>query len=248
MFSFRLDGRAVLVTGAGRGLGRAVADGLNELGAAVYGTSRVPAEAEQIAERYGTSPVVLDVTDIDGAAAVIQRLHAQGAGISLLVNNAGVNVPQPAFEVTPEAWDQVHQLNAKGLFFLSQTIAKQWAAEGIKGSIVNIGSQAGIVAIEDRVSYSSSKAAVVQLTRSMAFEWGHLGIRVNTVAPTFIRTELTESTLSRPDFAATLLARIPLGRFGEPDDVVGAVAFLLGDAAALITGQTILVDGGYTIH
>jgi NAD(P)-dependent dehydrogenase (short-subunit alcohol dehydrogenase family) len=159
-----------------------------------------------------------------------------------------VNVPQPAFEVTPEAWDQVYQPNVKGLFFLSQAIAKQWAAEGVRGSIVNIGSQAGVVAIEDRVSYSSSKAAVVQLTRSMAFEWGHLGIRVNTVAPTFVRTELTESTLSRPDFAATLLARIPLGRFGEPCDVVGAVAFLLGDAAGLITGQTILVDGGYTIH
>ncbi|MCU1421721.1 MAG: 2-deoxy-D-gluconate 3-dehydrogenase [Microbacteriaceae bacterium] len=246
MSDFRLDGGHALVTGASRGLGLAIADELHSLGATVHGTSRDPASAATIAERWGTAPVVLDVTDPVSSAAAIDALF-EHAPIDLLVNNAGTNRPQAAVDVDPESWDAVYDANVRGLFFVSQAVARHWIAGGIRGSIVNVGSQTGRVAIEDRAAYGSSKAAVEQLTRALALEWAP-GIRVNAVAPTFVRTELTESTLSRPDVAERLLGRIPLGRFGEPSDVAGAVAFLLGDAAALITGHTLVIDGGYTIR
>jgi 2-deoxy-D-gluconate 3-dehydrogenase len=245
---FRLDGRRALVTGASRGLGAAIAEGLHDLGATVYGSSRDRARAEQIARRYGTQPVVLDVADVDAAAEAITGLEESSGGIDLLVNNAGVNAPAPALEVTPEDWAAVHNTNVLGLFFVSQAVARNWVARGVRGAIVNVGSQAGLVAIEDRAAYGSSKGAVAQLTRNLAYEWATYGIRVNAVAPTFVRTELTASTLAGGDRADALLGRIPLGRFGEPDDVVGAVAFLLGNAAAMVTGHTLIIDGGYTIH
>lgn len=248
MPDFGLDGRTALVTGASRGLGRAVADGLRALGATVYGTSRHAAEAAVIAERYGTEPVVLDVADIEATARTIRQLQEHGAAIDLLVNNAGTNAPQPALRVTPESWDAVYDVNVRGLFFASQAFAQTCVAAGTPGAIVNIGSQAGLVAIEERAAYGSSKGAVAQLTRNLALEWAQYGIRVNGVAPTFVRTELTESTLARPEFAEQLLSRIPANRFGEPEDVVGPVCFLLSPAAALITGHTLVVDGGYTIH
>ncbi|GAA3885743.1 hypothetical protein GCM10022381_29860 [Leifsonia kafniensis] len=136
----------------------------------------------------------------------------------------------------------------RGLFCTSQAVARQWVVRGIRGSIVNIGSQAGSVAIEERAAYGSSKAAVAQLTRNLALEWASAGIRVNAVAPTFVRTELTASTLARGDWANELLSRIPLGRFGDPSEVVGGVAYLLGDASSLVTGHTLAIDGRYTIR
>ncbi len=248
MLDFRLDGRTALVTGAGRGLGRAICDGLHELGATVYGTSRDARSAEQIAERYGTTPLHVDITDPAAAETAVTRLFDDGVGPDILVNNAGMNIPQPAFEVTSEAWDAIYDVNVRSVFLLSRAVGRQWIAHGIRGSIVNISSQTGTVAIEGRAAYGSSKGAVDQLTRSLAFEWGAHGIRVNAVAPTFVRTELTASTLADGAFARTLLSRIPLGRFGEPEEVAAAVAFLAGDAASLITGHVLMVDGGYTIH
>ena len=248
MLDFRLDGRTALVTGAGRGLGEAIADGLASLGATVYGSSRDEATARRVAERYGTTPVVLDVADVSAVEATVLRLQEAGAAIDLLVNNAGVNAPAAALDVTPEMWDAVYATNVRGLFFTSQAVARTWVESGVRGAIVNIGSQAGAVAIEERAPYGSSKGAVAQLTRNLALEWAPHGIRVNTVAPTFVRTELTASTLARGDLAEQLLGRIPMGRFGEPDDIVGAVAFLLGDAASMVTGHVLMVDGGYTVH
>lgn len=179
-----------------------------------------------------------------GVADLLDR----SGGIDLLVNNAGINIPKPAVGVTEEDWDAVLDTNLRGQFFLTTELAKAWLASSGRAAVVNVASQAGVVAIEERAAYGTSKAALIHLTKQLALEWASRGIRVNAVAPTFVRTELTESTLSRPEWAGELLSRIPSGRFGEPDDIAGAVVFLLSDAAALITGHTIVIDGGYTIR
>lgn len=248
MLNFRLDGKKALVTGAARGLGRAIADGLAECGATVYGTSRDAESARQISERYGTHALPIDITETKEIHRFADSLMEKSGGIDLLVNNAGVNVPKPALELTADDWDAVFDTNLKGSFFLTTAMAQHWIDKGIPGVIVNVASQAGIVGIEERAAYGTSKAGLIHLTKILALEWAPAGIRVNAVAPTFVRTELTASTLSRPDWAAELLSRIPIGRFGEPEDIAGSVAFLLSDAASLITGHTLAVDGGYTIR
>jgi NAD(P)-dependent dehydrogenase (short-subunit alcohol dehydrogenase family) len=244
---YRLEGRTALVTGAGRGLGRAIADSLAELGALVYGTSRSVKTAEEIAERYGTTALPLDLTDTEAFPHVVDTLDELG-GIDLLVNNAGINIPRKAVDVTVQDWDHVMDANLKGSFFFTKAVARSWMSQERAGAVVNVASQAGIVAIEERAAYGTSKAGLIHLTKLLALEWAQDKIRVNAVAPTFVRTELTASTLDRPDWAAELLTRIPAGRFGDPEDVTGAVAFLLSDAASLITGQTLAIDGGYTIR
>ncbi|WP_449373098.1 SDR family NAD(P)-dependent oxidoreductase [Arthrobacter psychrolactophilus] len=248
MPNFRLDGKKALVTGAARGLGKAIADALAECGATVYGTSRDAVSARQISERYGTPALLIDVTQTRELRRFADTLMQDSGGIDILVNNAGVNVPKPALELTAEDWDTVFDTNLKGTFFLTTAIAQHWIDRGVPGAIVNVASQAGIVGIEERAAYGTSKAGLIHLTKILALEWATAGIRVNAVAPTFVRTELTASTLSRPDWSAELLSRIPLGRFGEPEDIAGAIAFLLSDAASLITGHTLAIDGGYTIR
>ncbi|AUZ36062.1 2-deoxy-D-gluconate 3-dehydrogenase [Arthrobacter sp. PGP41] len=248
MPDFRLDGKKALVTGAARGLGKAIADGLAESGATVYGTSRDAESARLISERYGTPAFPVDITESTQIRQFADDLVQESGGIDLLVNNAGVNVPKPALELTTEDWDTVFDTNLKGSFFLTTALARHWIENGTRGAIVNVASQAGIVGIEERAAYGTSKAGLIHLTKILALEWAQAGIRVNAVAPTFVRTELTASTLSRPDWAAELLSRIPIGRFGEPEDIAGAVAFLLSDAASLITGHTLAIDGGYTIR
>lgn len=248
MLNFRLDGKKALVTGAARGLGKAIADGLAESGATVYGTSRDAGSARQISDRYGTPALRLDVTATSDIGGFMDALVEEAGGIDLLVNNAGVNVPKPALDLTDEDWDTVFDTNLKGSFFLTTALARHWVDRGSPGAIVNVASQAGIVGIEERAAYGTSKSGLIHITKILALEWAPAGIRVNAVAPTFVRTELTASTLSRPEWAAELLSRIPIGRFGEPEDIVGAVAFLLSDAASLITGHTLTIDGGYTIR
>lgn len=243
-----LAGRTALVTGASRGLGLAIADSLAEAGATVYGTSRDRESAETIAERYGTAPVVLEARSADSVRSAVAAAVEHSGGIDLLVNNAGVNVPRPAVELTEADWDQVLDANLKGAFLLTTELARHWLRDGTPGAVVNVASQAGLVAIEERAAYGASKAGLIHLTKVLALEWAEQRIRVNAVAPTFVRTELTASTLDQPDRAAELLGRIPNGRFGEPEDIAGAVVFLLGDAAAMITGETLVIDGGYTIR
>jgi NAD(P)-dependent dehydrogenase (short-subunit alcohol dehydrogenase family) len=248
MVNFGLDGKTALVTGAGRGLGKAIADGLAEAGAIVYGTSRDPQTAERIAQRYGTQAVAVEMTDIPMVRDSVAEVLSHSGGIDLLVNNAGINLPKPATEVTEQDWDAVLDTNLRGTFFLTTELAKFWLTSSRPAAVVNVASQSGLVAIEERAAYGTSKAALIHLTKHLALEWAADGIRVNAVAPTFVRTELTESTLGRPDWARELQSRIPMGHFGEPDDIVGAVVFLLSEAAALITGHTITIDGGYTIR
>lgn len=247
--SFGLDGRNAVVTGASRGLGRGIAQTLRALGANVLGTSRSTDGADRIAEMLGgaETAALLDITNTADLGAAVDRLFDQlGGTVDILVNNAGVNHPAPAVDVTEAQWDAVLDSNLKGTFFLTQAFARRWIDATRAAAVINIGSQAGTVGIEERAAYCASKGGLDQLTKVLAIEFGRHGIRVNTVAPTFVRTELTASTLSRPDWARTLLDRIPLGRFGDVRDVAGTVGFLASDAAALITGHTLLVDGGYT--
>ncbi len=243
-----LAGKTALVTGAKGGLGAAIADELRDQGAKVFGTSRNLEDAEFIASKFGTSPVVLDVSDTQSIRNSLESLWETEGPIDLLCNNAGINAPQLALDVDEKSWQRVMDTNVNGTFFVTQTLARYWVAEGIRGSVVSIGSQAATVAIEERVAYGSSKAAMAHMTRVLALEWGQYGIRVNAVAPTFIWTDLTASTLGRPGMEEKLTARIPLGRLGVPADVAPAVAFLLSDQASLITGHVLAIDGGYTIH
>lgn len=244
----QFDGSTALVVGAGRGLGKAIADGLARRGARVIGTSRTIEQAQVIADRYGTFPVVVDLEAPDTLKSVVDEVFLRTGGFDLLCNNAGINIPEPALGVTIDNWSRVFGTNVTGPFFVSQHVATRWIGQGTPGRIVNVSSQAGTVAIEDRASYGASKAALSHLTRILALEWAPYGIRVNAVAPTFIQTELTASTLADPIRAEAILSRIPLGKWGQPEDVAHAVAYLLSEEASMVTGHILAIDGGYTIH
>jgi 2-deoxy-D-gluconate 3-dehydrogenase len=192
--------------------------------------------------------VPLDVRSLDGEHGVRRfaerALDWQGRA-DILVNNAGINLPQLALDVDEASWDAILDIDLKGVFFCSQALGRQMVERG-QGAIVNIASQNGMVGYYRRSAYSSAKAGVINLTRVLALEWASAGVRVNAVAPTFVPTPLTESTMSDPEIAADLLGRIPLGRPGKPEEVAAAVVFLASAAAAMITGATLPVDGGWT--
>jgi NAD(P)-dependent dehydrogenase (short-subunit alcohol dehydrogenase family) len=242
--SFQLDGKVALVTGASRGLGAGIATGLREAGATVVGTSRDSKSATQVAEQLGTVPAVMDVTDVASVQAVIDRVASEFGHLDLLINNAGLNIPQSVFDVDEASWDSVIDTNLKGTFFAAQAAARHMVSGG--GRIINVASQAGVVGIEERSAYGASKSGVLLLTKVLAIELAQHEITVNAVAPTFIATELTRSTLENPEWRERILSRIPLGRVGEVEDVVAATVYLASPAAKMVTGHTLLVDGGWT--
>jgi NAD(P)-dependent dehydrogenase (short-subunit alcohol dehydrogenase family) len=242
-----------LVTGASKGIGRGIAEYLGRHGAHLLVTSREADVARTIAgdlrgDGFEASGYALEVTDTNSIDRLIGEAWSEHGGVDLVVNNAGTNVPQKALEVTEAAWDTVQEANLKGAFFVSQAAARRWVAAGARGVIVNIASQAGLVAIDKRAAYCSSKAGVINLTRELAFEWAEHGIRVNAIAPTFVATPMTEPMFADEAFRAQVLSMIPLGRVATTDEVGAATLFLATDAAALITGHTLVVDGGWTIH
>ena len=248
---FDLTGQVALVTGAARGLGRAIAVSLAQSGADVAIGLRdlsidngLVAEIEALGRRV--LPVQLEATDLASGRAAIDRACSELGRLDILVNNAGGGIGDAAIDVREEDFDEVIALNTKAPFFLSQHAAKHMRGHG-GGAIVNIASQAGLVALPGESSYCISKAAVVHMTRCHAVEWGEFGIRVNAVAPTFIETDGTAAALSDPVFRADTVERIAgLHRIGVPTEVSGAVVFLASPAASLITGQTLAVDGGWT--
>ena len=250
--SMRLDKKTALVTGAGSGIGRAIALAMAEAGADVIlcdlpqKTSDQEA-ACQIIQNMGKRAISLplQLPDLNSIDQAVHQAIQQFGQIDILVNNAGINIPKEAFDVTEEDWDRVLDINLKGLFFMSQRVGKIMCTAG-GGKIVNIASQNGVVGYYKRAAYCSSKAGVVNLTRVLAIEWASHNITVNAVGPTFILTPLTQSTFDDPTLREDIIKRIPLGRVGQPEDVVGAVVFLASPAANLITGHTLLVDGGWT--
>ena len=245
--SFRLDGRRAVVTGAGRGIGLGAAAALAEAGAAVTLAARTVAQIEEAAaairEAGGVAEAaVLDVTDI----AAVARFFAERPAFDVLVNNAGTNRPKPMAEVSEADYDAVLDLNVKSAFFVAQGCARAMIAAGVPGSLIHMGSQMGHVGGPDRSLYCASKWALEGMSKAFALDLASHGIRSNTVAPTFVETLMTRSSFADEAFRASVLAKIKLGRLGQVTDLMGPVVFLASDAAALMTGTSLVVDGGWT--
>ena len=243
----RLDDRRVLVTGAGRGIGLAAAAALAEAGAHVVLAARTADEIEAAAAaiRAGGGSAEALVMDVLEVAEAARKIAAAGP-FHALVNNAGTNRPAPFTEVTVEDFDVIMALNLRAAFFVAQAVARGMIEAGIEGSIVHLSSQMGHVGGTRRSVYCASKWAVEGMARAMAIDLGPHRIRVNTLCPTFIETPLTRPFFQDPAFLDHVLGKIKLGRLGQVEDLMGAVTFLCSDAAALMTGSSLMVDGGWT--
>ncbi len=247
MDRFRLDGKIALVTGAGRGIGEGCARGLAEAGAEVILMSRTGAELDELEARIEADggrarTAVCDVAD----AAAVKALVPGLGPIDVLVNNAGTNVPEPFVEVTEAHYDRVMNLNVRAAFMVSQAVAKTMIERGDGGSIIHMSSQMGHVGAPSRAVYCTSKHAIEGLTKAMAWDLAPHGIRVNAVAPTFIETPMTRPFLDDQAFVQDTLSRIAVGKFGQPEDVAAAVVYLASPASDMVTGTSLLVDGGWT--
>ena len=245
--SLRLDGLRALVTGAGRGIGLAAAAALAQAGASVTLVARNLAEVEAgaatIREQGGSADArSLDVTD----AAAVARLIAEEAPFDTLVNNAGTNRPMPFTEVSEADFDAIMGLNVRAAFFVAQAVARRQIEAGIPGSIIHMSSQMGHVGGARRTVYCASKHALEGLTKAMAIDLAPHRIRVNTICPTFIETPLTKPFFEDPAFRSDVLSRIKLGRLGQVEDLMGPVVFLASAASALMTGTSMVIDGGWT--
>jgi NAD(P)-dependent dehydrogenase (short-subunit alcohol dehydrogenase family) len=245
--SFRLDGRRALVTGAGRGIGLACASALADAGAHVTLAARTTREIEEAAEAIRArgqqaAPLTLDVRDVAATAKVI----AAQPPFDILINNAGTNKPTLFVDVTVEDFDFVFDLNVRAAYFTAQAVARGLIAAGKPGVIVNMSSQMGHVGGPTRTVYCATKHAMEGFTKAMAIELAPHKIRVNTLAPTFIETPMTRPFFQNEAFRTDTLRRIKLGRLGQLEDLTGAVVFLASDAAALMTGTSLVVDGGWT--
>ena len=243
----RLDNRRALVTGAGRGIGLAAAAALAQAGAHVTLLARTATEIEDVARDIRTDggqadTLVLDVTGLAATNAAIQA----AAPFDILVNNAGTNRPRTFLDVTEDDYDSITLLNQKAAFFVAQAVARRMAQANIPGSIIHISSQMGHVGGQNRTVYCMTKHGIEGLTKAMAIDLAPFGIRVNSIGPTFIDTPLTRPFFQNNAFREDVLRRIKLGRLGSVEDLMGAVVFLAGDAAALITGTSLVIDGGWT--
>ena len=250
--SFTLTGQVALVTASSKGIGRACALALAQAGAdIILGLRHIEAGQTLVKQiqKMGREvlPVQMDVTQLDEIAGAIEAGRRHFKRIDILVNNAGIGAPNPAERVTEQDFDDTLAVNLKGTFFTAQAVGKVMIKQR-RGRIINISSQAGFVALPTESVYCMTKAAISHLTKCLALEWARYNITVNAVAPTFIATPGTRKWLDDTAFRASVRKRIPLGRIGEPLDVAGPVVFLASPAASLITGATLMVDGGWTIQ
>jgi NAD(P)-dependent dehydrogenase (short-subunit alcohol dehydrogenase family) len=248
---FSLEGKAALITGASGGIGRAVAALMGAAGARLFlnGTreEKLRTFARELAQDgIETSYMALDITRPGAPAELVSAMLAEVGAIDILVNSAGINRPQKAEEVSEENWDAVLDLNLKTLFFVCQAAGREMIQRRC-GTIINISSQAGTIAIPLRAAYCSSKGGVDQLTRVLALEWAPYNVNVNAVAPTFVQTEFTAGMFKDPEFRQYVLDSIPLGRMAQPSEIAHAVLYLACDFAKIITGAILAVDGGWTI-
>src|SRR5690349_4930951 len=244
--SFRLDGQVALVTGANRGIGAGLAVALGEAGANVVLAARNADDLTELAASIpGSSTVTIDLADVASIRSAVAQVEESHGRIDVLVNNAGVGANHPALDVTEADWDSMMDVNLKGLFFCSQAVARGMVERG-HGRIIHMSSQASVVGIVDHAVYCASKGGVNQLTRVMALEWSRSGVTTNAVGPTFTYTPGTAERLDDPTYRDGVLDRIPARRLAEISDVAGAVVYLASDAARLVTGTLLLVDGGWT--
>ncbi|MCP4386018.1 MAG: SDR family oxidoreductase [Hyphomicrobiales bacterium] len=246
---FDLVGRTALVTGASRGIGRALAAGLAAAGADIVAVSRslealaaVRRDIEAIGQRC--YPQTADVSSIQSIAALFAELANQGIVADILVNNAGVEEVRNSTDVDAALWDKIVGTNLRGAFFVARDFARPLIATDRAGSIINLGSLSSAVGIPTATPYTSSKGGILGMTRALASEWAPKGVRVNAVGPGYFRTEMTEPFYRDDDWQQAMLAKIPMRRFGRLDDLIGVTVFLASDASAYLTGQIIYVDGG----
>ncbi len=249
-FGSDLEGKVALITGASKGLGLGLAKIFAQEGAKVAVASRDGASLEILAQEIRSEGGVcevfsLDLRDVASIKACVEQVEEKMGSIEILVNNAGMGNPIPAEDITEQDWDWMMDLNLKGTFFCCQAVGIKMLKRG-RGRIINISSQASVVAIPEEAVYCASKGGVNMLTKTLAVEWSGRGVTVNAVGPTFIRTPGTAERLDNPEFLAGVLAKIPRGRVATIDDVASAVLYLGSDGADMVTGTLLLVDGGWT--
>lgn len=250
--SFSLNDKLAVVTGAGRGIGRALSIGLAEAGADVVLLSRTRNDLEDVAseiEKLGRKAYIIptDITSREEIRKAIAYIEDQKRSIDILINNAGMNIRSTALEVRDQEWQTIMDTNLKSAFMMSQETGKHMK-EKKQGKIINIASVAGHVALRTGVVYASTKAAMIQMTKVLAMEWGKYNINVNSIGPWYFKTPLTAELLQNEEYVNDILAVTPLKRIGELEELVGPAVFLSSDASNYVTGQTIFVDGGMTIQ
>lgn len=248
--NFRLDGEVALVTGASKGIGWDLAKAMAAAGAAVAVAARDLESLERLVDEIRSDggeayAVELDVRNVAEVAASFAEVRRHFGSLDILVNNAGLGTNHPAEDVTESDWDEMMDVNLRGLFFSCQAAGRIMLDQG-RGRIINMSSQAGVVGIREHAVYSASKGGVNLLTKVLALEWSGRGVTVNAVAPTFIYTPGTAERLDQPTYLKDVLSRLPIGRVGTTADVAAAVIYLASPAGAMVSGHVLVVDGGWT--